>query len=234
MKILLGDTCLKTASAAISEKNKLIAYMHSEGHTPHSVMFPKLVEQVINTAKLQFSDLDAIACVNGPGSFTGQRIGLTYMKTLAYTLDKPFYTLNTLDVLANSQKAKDDVLSLPLIDARNNEVFTAMYMNKDGFYINITPYSALHIDKVVEMTVKMCEKNDNLVVMLSGDAQKKHIGIFKNALDKKIMDYSAERDNVDLTRAPLLLTEDYREDPFLALPFYLRESGAVRMKKNKE
>jgi tRNA A37 threonylcarbamoyladenosine modification protein TsaB len=68
MKILIGDTCLKTASAIIVNGKKILAYMQSFGEEPHSVMFPKLVDQVLNIAETDFNSLDAVACVYGPGS----------------------------------------------------------------------------------------------------------------------------------------------------------------------
>ena len=231
MKILLGDTCLKTASAAIADRNKLVAYMQSEGEEPHSVMFPKLVAQVMATSRTKYSDIDWIVCVNGPGSFTGVRIGLTFLKTLAYTLNKPFYTLNTLDVLANSQQAKRDILSIPLIEARNSEVYTAMYRKESGVYKKISPYVAMHIDDVLKNTLLLCKKEPDLKVMLSGDAQQKYIDIFEKALEDKVIAYSEQRSSVDLCMAIQLISEQEQTDPITALPFYLRESGAVRMKK---
>ena len=234
MKILIGDTCLKTASAIIVNGKKILAYMQSFGEEPHSVMFPKLVDQVLNIAEMDFSSLDAVACVYGPGSFTGLRIGLTYLKTLAYTLDIPFYVLNTLDVLANMEEGKRYVVSVPLIEARNNEVFTAMYESEKGIYKRTTPYAAKHIDEVVEDAVSLCAEDDKALILLSGDAQKKHIAKFQEHLTDKVLPYSEERDNVDLSRAHLLISEQCRTDPFTAQPFYLRESGAVRMKKKKQ
>ena len=234
MKILVGDTCLKTASAIISNGKNILSYMQSMGEEPHSVMFPKLVEQVLSTSRIGFKALDAIACVYGPGSFTGVRIGLTYLKTIAYTLDLPFYVLNTLDVLANMEAGKRHVISVPLIEARNNEVFTAMYESEKGIYKRITPYMAKHIDKVIEQAVSICAKDENALILLSGDAQVKYISRFQDSLPDRILPYSEERDYVDLKRACFLISENCRENPFTAEPFYLRESGAVRMKKQQQ
>ena len=233
MKILIGDTCLKTASALISDNNDILAYMQSEGEEPHSVMFPKLVEQVLSISRMDFKSLDAVACVYGPGSFTGVRIGLTYLKTLAYVLDIPFYVLNTLDVIANIEPAKRHIISIPLIEARNSEVFTAIYEPEKGIYRKITQYTAKHIDKVIEEITDLCRKDEKALILLGGDAQQKYFLKFQEVLDDRVIPYSEQRDYVDLKRAYLLISEQNRENPFTAEPFYLRESGAVRMKKQK-
>lgn len=234
MKILIGDTCLKTASAAIADEENILAYMQSHGEEPHSVMFPKLVEQVLSISRLDFKSLDAVACVYGPGSFTGVRIGLTYLKTIAYTLNVPFYALNTLDVLANIEPAKRHVISIPLVEARNNEVFTAYYESEKGIYRRTVPYAAKHIDMVIQETMSLCMKDDKALIVLSGDAQKKYISRFLDVLNNRVLPYSAERDFVDLKRAYLLVSEECMKDPFTAEPFYLRESGAVRMKQQRQ
>ncbi len=231
MKILLGDTCLKSSSAALADKNNILAHMESMGEEPHSVMFPKLVDQVLETSSLKPEDLDGIASVYGPGSFTGLRIGLTYLKTLAYMLEKPLYLINTLDILAQADDVEKDILSIPLIDARNQEVYTSLYTKRNGVYESISSYEALHIDLLLDKVEKFLNKNPGFKILVSGDGQTKHFDSIKARFGNRVLDLDKDREFVNLEFGLRLLNEDKLVDPLIAMPFYLRESGAVRMKK---
>jgi tRNA threonylcarbamoyladenosine biosynthesis protein TsaB len=76
---------------------------------------------------LKIDLVDAIAITNGPGSYTGLRIGMATAKGICYALNKPLITLNTLLVMANAAKNENADLLCPMIDARRMEVFTAIY-----------------------------------------------------------------------------------------------------------
>ena len=76
-------------------------------------------------SKYALNDIDNIYCVNGPGSFTGLRIGVTIAKTFAWGLNKDLYKVSSLFAMASSITNSDYII--PLIDARRNYVFTAIY-----------------------------------------------------------------------------------------------------------
>ena len=75
----------------------------------------------------RLSDLAAVAVVHGPGSYTGLRVGMSAAKGLCYALDLPLITVNTLEWMAEAAKGGPEDMICPMIDARRNEVFTALY-----------------------------------------------------------------------------------------------------------
>jgi tRNA threonylcarbamoyladenosine biosynthesis protein TsaB len=234
MIILTGDTCLKSASVAVVKDGELLALNRSVSGRNHSVVFADMVKKTVEDAGLAFSDIDRIACVYGPGSFTGVRIGLTFMKTLAYSLDKEFHTLNTLDVLANCEKPVADVVSVPMICARNNEVFTAIYRMNDDRYEKISMYKAVDIDVLINELLLMTKADINVKIMLSGDAQPMYYERFIHIFDGRMIPFSESHTYPDMYRASLLVSSDTVSDPMHSEPFYLRESGAVRMKTGNQ
>lgn len=130
MKILVIDTSCKTSMAALAENGNVISSIALNDNKTHSVKMLPSIEYILEASGVEPKDLDAIAVTNGPGSYTGLRIGVTTAKTFAYTLQIPLIGINTLDALAASCEAQfDDTLICPLIDARNARVYAAIYKN---------------------------------------------------------------------------------------------------------
>ena len=82
------------------------------------------IEYALNSLDLSVEDIDDIYVVNGPGSFTGIRVGVTIAKTLAYSLNKKIYTISELQLVASSSKKR---FSVPMIDARRGYVYAGVY-----------------------------------------------------------------------------------------------------------
>jgi tRNA threonylcarbamoyladenosine biosynthesis protein TsaB len=98
----------------------------------HGSFLQLAIRRACKSAAVELSSIDAIAVANGPGSYTGLRVGLASAKGICYALHKPLILLSTLDILASALKenAPNDspgVLFCPLIDARRLEVYTALY-----------------------------------------------------------------------------------------------------------
>jgi tRNA threonylcarbamoyladenosine biosynthesis protein TsaB len=93
----------------------------------HSKALTLLIEKVMKMAGCSLQDISAVAVSNGPGSYTGLRIGLATAKGICFALDKPLICLPTLQVLASAVQTAADVLLLPLVDARRMEVYAAVY-----------------------------------------------------------------------------------------------------------
>ncbi len=95
----------------------------------HARMLTLAIETCARQADLQLNELDAIAYSAGPGSYTGLRIGLSTAKGLCYTSEKPLIGVPTLQSLCNAVLAKldDNTFLLPMIDARRNDAYVALY-----------------------------------------------------------------------------------------------------------
>jgi tRNA threonylcarbamoyladenosine biosynthesis protein TsaB len=137
--ILNIDTATEFASVCISNGNEIIAYEENLEQKSHASFLQAAVKKMFDECEFVLNDLDAIAVTNGPGSYTGLRVGLSSAKGLCFALGKPLILLNTLDVMAlasivelgiNSSNLKpqtSNFLFCPMIDARRMEAFTAVY-----------------------------------------------------------------------------------------------------------
>ena len=100
MKLLVMDTSCKTAMAAVCEDGSVLASIQIQDQRTHSVKLLPAVEYILAAAGVSPSELGLVAVTNGPGSYTGLRIGVTTAKAFAYSLEIPLIGLNTLEALA--------------------------------------------------------------------------------------------------------------------------------------
>ena len=166
MKILAIDTTGQTASAAILENNTILAEYTINYKMTHSQTIMPMIEEICK--KLDFPDIDYIACSCGPGSFTGLRIGAATAKGLALGMNISLVAVPTLDALAYNIFDTDAVIC-PIMDARRQQVYTAFYEWKEGNFCRITEYNALSIKDVMEKA-----KNYNRDVIFLGDGVAVH------------------------------------------------------------
>lgn len=116
-------------SVAISEDNQLIALKELNNGYTHAENMHVFIQDLLSETKLKPAQLSAVSVSEGPGSYTGLRIGFSAAKGLAFSLNIPLITINTLKAL--TIQAKDqmmtDTLFVPMIDARRMEVYCAVY-----------------------------------------------------------------------------------------------------------
>ncbi len=130
--ILSVDTTTPVCSAAVSEHGKTISCSENHIDRSHAAMLNLLIEQACIEAGKLLGQMDAIAVSKGPGSYTGLRIGVSTVKGLCYALNKPMIAVDTLKIMAgmalNKQPGlKPDSLICPMIEARRDEVYAAIY-----------------------------------------------------------------------------------------------------------
>lgn len=128
--ILNIDTAVNAASVCLAKDGNILSFAKNENQKDHSSWLHIAIKEVFEKNALQLDSLDAIAVTEGPGSYTGLRIGMATAKGICYALHKPLITLNTLLVMANAAKNENADLLCPMIDARRMEVFTALYSKK--------------------------------------------------------------------------------------------------------
>ncbi len=125
--VLSLDTSTQNCSVALHENGQLITQELVDEEGSHSRSLTLLIEKVMKTAGRTLAELSAVAVSNGPGSYTGLRIGLATAKGICFALDKPLICLPTLRVLASAVDAPAGSLLLPMLDARRMEVYAAVY-----------------------------------------------------------------------------------------------------------
>ena len=128
MSIILNiETATKNCSVALANEGKTIACKEiAEQNFSHAEKLHVFIEELLAENNLQFSDLNAIAVSQGPGSYTGLRIGVSSVKGLCYALNIPMIAIDTLQLLAKQIQIEEGII-IPMIDARRLEVFSAFY-----------------------------------------------------------------------------------------------------------
>lgn len=128
MRILYIDTTTSYLYTGIVEDGILLAEIKEDCNRDLSKCALDRISKMINSLSLKPADIDKIIVVNGPGSFTGIRIGVTIAKTFAYSLNKEITTISSLEAMALSSKANTKYI-VPIIDARRGNVYGAIYDN---------------------------------------------------------------------------------------------------------
>ncbi len=143
------DTCCNAATAAIADDKKMVAQtVVNMGRTHSQIMMPQ-IEEMFKTAELDASDIDAFAAAQGPGSFTGVRIGVATAKAMAQAVNKPCIAVSTLEALAYSSKCFDGIAA-PILDARREQVYNALFDCKKGVMTRMTDDRALPLCDLLE------------------------------------------------------------------------------------
>ena len=136
MTILSIETSTSVCSAALSVDGQTIASRINRENTNHARFLSIFVKELLDELKQRTLTLDAVALSEGPGSYTGLRIGASTAKGLCYGYDIPLIPIATTEVLCASLMAKNEVQEgdwlLPMIDARRMEVYTALYRVQNG------------------------------------------------------------------------------------------------------
>ncbi len=128
MSLILNiDTALEKASICLAENGRPVVFSTIEEKKDIAAWLHPAIQKLLIEAGKSLNDLSAIAVSNGPGSYTGLRIGLSAAKGICFALDCPLITVNTTEVLAFAVKDTAEDLIVSLIDARRNEVFVAVF-----------------------------------------------------------------------------------------------------------
>lgn len=136
MSLILNiDTATEHASVCLAKNGSSLLLVESDDQKHHGAFLQPTIQQIMLETGFSLTDLDAIAVTEGPGSYTGLRVGLASAKGICYALQKPLITINTLKVMAqalinNTPKTDSTTLFCPLIDARRMEVFSAIYSDQ--------------------------------------------------------------------------------------------------------
>jgi tRNA threonylcarbamoyladenosine biosynthesis protein TsaB len=128
--ILHIDTAASTANIFLARDGQVLAAKSNDQQKEHAGFVHVAIQQLMEETATSLQALDAIAVIVGPGSYTGIRIGMASAKGLCYALQKPFISINSLELLAfayQQANPNNDKLICPLIDARRMDVFYGLY-----------------------------------------------------------------------------------------------------------
>ena len=226
MKILAIDTSSMVASAAVMDDQKLLAEHIVNHKRTHSEQLMPIIERVLESCDVKVRDLDAIAVASGPGSFTGLRIGAATAKGLAHACGIKIVGVPTLDGLAFNLSFCQGIIC-PIMDARRNQVYTALYKWEGGSLFKLMPHCAIALNELLEDLKKREER-----VVFLGDGVPVHRKTIQRALGDRagFAPKSAGRQRAssiaELALQALERGEGQNAETFV--PFYLRKSQAER------
>ena len=161
MRILAFETSAKSASVALLQDGSLLGeYFQNSGQT-HSRTLMQMAEDLLKNCDLTASDMDAVACAAGPGSFTGVRIGLAAAKGFAWGREVPLIGVSTLEAMVRASAYSDGVYCAAM-DARRAQVYTAIFEYSSGVLTRLTQDDALSLDEL-KKRLESVEKDKFLV-----------------------------------------------------------------------
>ena len=140
--ILQINTAFSTASIGIAKNGVLLFESNNLDQHDHAAFIQPAIQTLCTEAGVPLNKLAAIAVINGPGSYTGLRVGLSAAKGICYALNIPLICINTLTWMAEAHLGEESTLVAPMIDARRDEVFSAMFDHKGNI---ISPPAALKL-----------------------------------------------------------------------------------------
>lgn len=153
MKILAIDSTAHTSTVALLEDDTLVALYTVNTENTHSETLLPMVKNLLTSASVSVNEIDAFAVSNGPGSFTGVRIGVATIKGLAFGRDKKCVAVSTTEALANNLDGFDGIIC-PIMNARRGQVYTCIY--KDGKAL--IDEDCMMLDDLIPMLEKYDEK----------------------------------------------------------------------------
>ena len=127
MRIVAIDTSQPAGHVAVSTGEGFVRDVPLEHPSSHLVELGRAVDRLLGEAGIGAGDIDRVAVVSGPGSFTGLRIGMAYAKGLYAGLGMDIVVISSLELLA-IQGSREDLRVSPMIDARKDEVYAALYV----------------------------------------------------------------------------------------------------------
>ena len=228
MNILALDTSGATASAAVAKDGFLTGEISLRHGKTHSQKVIPMIEALLDMLDMKKQDINLLAVANGPGSFTGVRIGVVTIKSMAYALNIPIVEVSSLMSLAFTISEQRGVVC-PIIDARNSQVYAGIYKISADSIETLYPDEGVTVETLAE-NLKKLDSDVHFV----GDA----VPIYRDFFEAQGFKAYFAPDELFTPRAGsaarlawLLHSKGHVSDAFKAAPNYLRKSQAERLKE---
>ena len=163
MLILAFETTAKSGSVALLQDGKLLAESYQNTGMTHSQTLLAMAEDMLKSSGLTPADVQAVAVAEGPGSFTGVRIGVAAAKGWAWGAQIPCYGVSTLEAMAENLGIWDGYIVCAM-DARRSQVYNAIFEVKEGQLTRLRPDRAISLEELGEEI-----KNYQKPVFMVGD-----------------------------------------------------------------
>jgi tRNA threonylcarbamoyladenosine biosynthesis protein TsaB len=186
MKILGIDTALGACSAAVLAGDRVLAHAHEEMVRGHAEALAPMVERVMRETGLGFSELERLAVTTGPGTFTGQRVGLAFVRALAVALQRPAVGITTLDAMAAESLARQNgAWAAVVLDAKRDEIYLGARLNSGA---SACPPSLLTVEKAVETIVMLAASVGAAPLLVGSAAEAILAGLAQHGVAARVSD----------------------------------------------
>lgn len=170
--ILCVETATETCSIALSQDGLCLKEHTLDEHMRHSSALTPMIKELLSATALSTVDLDAVCVSDGPGSYTGLRVGVTTAKAMCFAHNIPLIAISSLMSIAygvRKEISKDDnALIIPTIDARRMEVYLAIYDHR------LTPIESTHnLIYTQESINKLCDRYQGKPMYICGHGAQK-------------------------------------------------------------
>ena len=227
MHLLAFETSAKAASVALFQDGKLLAEQYQNTGLTHSQTLMVMAEQLLAQCALTPENIDAVAVANGPGSFTGVRIGAAAAKGFAWGAEIPIYGVSTLEAMAMGLGIYDGFVC-PVMDARREQVYNALFYVNQGVVTRHTPDRAIAL-----VDLKNELKNLEKPVYLVGDGSILCYNTLKEDVPNLILPPEGRMHQRAVGVGLAALAREESDDPAALVPNYLRLSQAERERNEK-
>ena len=232
MKILAIDTSSSICSVAILEDKTVIIEKHNNDEKTHSQKLMPLIDDILKEANLSLDDIDLLACGQGPGSFTGIRIGISTVKAFADVKNIPIIGVTSLESLAYNIKQEGLIASV--IDAKHDNVYFGLYELKNETYKVICEPISDSINNVIDILKQYSDK----MITFVGDGSVVHQTLITNQLNN--YNFASENDNIQTSISigksafDKYKSSSYKPEYTLS-PIYLKKSQAeINLENSKK
>ncbi|MBR5855944.1 MAG: tRNA (adenosine(37)-N6)-threonylcarbamoyltransferase complex dimerization subunit type 1 TsaB [Bacteroidales bacterium] len=236
--ILLIETATESCSVALADDKKIIAEKYINEPKAHATLLAKYIKEILQENNMTLADCSAVAVSEGPGSYTGLRVGVSCAKGLCYGAEKPLVAVGTLAAIAqcaldndiiiqeieNKRKnceEKMPLLIVPMIDARRMEVYTSIFDEK-GVELTATNAKILN-----EESFK--EELDSAIVLFTGNGALKFKPLINhpNAIFAEQLPHAT---GMRIIADDLYNKKEFKDCAYFE-PFYLKDFVAGKPKK---
>jgi len=229
--ILAFETTAKAGSVALLEDGKLLAESYQNTGLTHSQTLMVMAEDMLKAAGKTMAEISAVAVAEGPGSFTGVRIGVAAAKGLAWGGEIPCYGVSTLEAMALSLGAYQGWVC-PVMDARRSQVYNAL------FYVNRGKLERRCDDRAIALSELAEElKTAEEPIFLVGDGSNLTYNTLKDSIPNLVLPpehrMHQRASGVALAAAEKIAAGEPGDGAALT-PNYLRLSQAERERMEKE
>ena len=227
MLLLTFETSAKAASVALFEDEKLLGEQYQNTGLTHSQTLMVMAEDLLKQCSKAPADVQAVAVANGPGSFTGVRIGVAAAKGFAWAADIPIYGVSTLEAMARGLGIYDGYVC-PVMDARRAQVYNALFYVNQGVITRQTPDRAIALTDL-KNELKMLEKP----IFLVGDGSVLCYNTLQDDVPGLILPPEGRMHQRAVGVGLAALAQENPDDPAGLTPNYLRLSQAERERNER-